>query len=393
MAWAFAYWKVLKGWCVLRHDDHRGLDPTGWMKVPGGRVLELHRTKTTGLGKRVAVRPVGLSAEAYLVAPSWAQTGEQLWRDTAPRPRDHLLVGPEAGLEGAVRRELMYHEAAAWSRALYYRLCNERGLEEIKDHLGALFTEHSARHWLPSVSYALGAPETETEVLGGWSAKPSRAYLDTAAERMMNVQGQAARLLRSEAGGRDHVGEGRLLQQVACRLVERGHVAEKVNKELEEFNFYPLEATAARSAWSVQGGSQDSPATTAPPQQPKKVRRQADEDKAVPPQERGYVVSIGKSGFRRLHYAGACHRVPGVHYTTYEWIGVVLPQAGDYDAHCAKCWPEAPADQPVAGPPSRAVPGQPRVTVAVSQPVDELDEGAPRSEASEDDSSSTQQEG
>ncbi len=389
---AFAYWKVLQCWCSLRHDDHRGIVPGGWRLVPGGRHLELQRTKTSGPDKRVGIRPVGLSDEAYLVEPRWAVRGEELWRELAPCPRDYLLAAPESGLDAAVNKELPYHAAAAWSRALMHRLCAERGLTEIKDHFGAHLTEHSGRHWLSSVAFALGAAETELEVLGGWNAKPARAYLDTASERMMTIQAEAAKHLRACAGGQDHVGERRLLAEIGSRLAERGLDAGKVKTELAAFDFFPDAAVGSARLWGV--GSSDAAAAAsapAPKAGTKRPRLQDSEAKAVPAAERGYVISLGKTGFRRLHYAGACHRVPGIHYTSYEWLGVQLPPPTAYDAHCAKCWPDWQQAKPVAGPPAGAAASASKAATVAQAPADELDEGAVRSEASEDDSSSTQE--
>ncbi len=127
----------------------------------------------------------------------------------------------------------------------------------------------------------------------------------------------------------------------------------------------------------------------APPAE-KRSRRQRPEDKTVPVQERGYVVSLStKTGFRRLHFAGACHRVPGVHYAAFEWLGPVLPSADQYDDYCAKCWPQASPERSASAAASQEQGAGQRAGAIVSIAVDELDEAAERSEASEDDSSST----
>ncbi len=107
-------------------------------------------------------------------------------------------------------------------------------------------------------------------------------------------------------------------------------------------------------------------------------------------QERGYVVSLSpKTGFRRLHFAGACHRVPGVHYAAFEWLGTVLPTLDQYDDYCAKCWPQAPPERSAGATAPQDLGAGQRTSAAVCPAGDELDEAAERSEASEDDSSST----
>ncbi len=391
-AWlrAFAFWKLLQCWCTLRHDDHRGFDPSQWTPSDVGYSIQLHRTKTTGPGKKVARRPVGLAREAYLVAPQWAEEGMRLWQRLAPWPRDYLLVAPDVGLEAAIPRELTYGEAAGWSRAWYHRLCEERGLACIRDRLGAHYTEHSGRHWLPSVAFALGAPEDELEVLGGWSAKPSRSYLDTAASRMMTVQTEVAQRLRSNAGGSDVAGEAKLLNDLANTLTSQGLTSADVEGELAEFRFFPGPVGPPRPWHAVEAGSPAAPADVPAPPAAKRSRRQESEDKTVPIQERGYVVSLSpKTGFRRLHFAGACHRVPGVHYAAFEWLGSVLPTLDQYDDYCAKCWPLAPPERRTSAAATQDPGAGQRQSAASSPAGDELDEAAERSEASEDDSSST----
>ena len=59
----------------------------------------------------------------------------------------------------------------------------------------------------------------------------------------------------------------------------------------------------------------------------------------------GYVVSIqARSRFRRLHFIGLCHRVPGLDYKIFEVLGDSRPPRSSYTAVCKDCWPGGPAD-------------------------------------------------
>jgi hypothetical protein len=78
-----------------------------------------------------------------------------------------------------------------------------------------------------------------------------------------------------------------------------------------------------------------------------------------------------------------------VHYAVFEWLGQVLPDSGAYDDYCAKCWPEAPPERGVRETAARDAVAATRPEVVGAGAADELEEGAMRSEASEDDSSST----
>jgi len=84
------------------------------------------------------------------------------------------------------------------------------------------------------------------------------------------------------------------------------------------------------------------------------VLPQAEEEPLLPGEERGFVVSVSKLGWRRLHYLGGCSRVPGVHYLTFELLGETPPDAEQYNEVCRHCWGpkgkapplEAPSEQP-----------------------------------------------
>jgi len=72
-------------------------------------------------------------------------------------------------------------------------------------------------------------------------------------------------------------------------------------------------------------------------------------EESVPgPPTAGYVVSLSRTGWRRLHRIGGCSRHPGVHYLRFELLGLERPKPDDYDDFCRQCWksgaPEEPSD-------------------------------------------------
>ena len=87
----------------------------------------------------------------------------------------------------------------------------------------------------------------------------------------------------------------------------------------------PVSATGQRDS--------DFPATP----RPSSTRGQAFAHK-LPEGVQGCFVSIGRNGFRRLHYAGACPRVPGLDYKNFEEMGLSLPDASEYNDYCRSCW-------------------------------------------------------
>jgi len=61
-------------------------------------------------------------------------------------------------------------------------------------------------------------------------------------------------------------------------------------------------------------------------------------DYETPAGEQGYVVSLGKRDWRRLHYIGGCSRLPGVHYLRFEFLGAERPSPEQCDDVCRQCW-------------------------------------------------------
>ena len=49
-----------------------------------------------------------------------------------------------------------------------------------------------------------------------------------------------------------------------------------------------------------------------------------------------YLCSVSQHGrFRRLHYAGACFRLPGIHFLHWEDLGSEEPDLSKIDARCS----------------------------------------------------------
>ena len=74
-----AWFRLLKVWCSLRSDDHRGLLPSEVHVGERGLSAVLSRTKTSGPDKRVQTLQIWVSPDAFLVEPFWLRTGWALW--------------------------------------------------------------------------------------------------------------------------------------------------------------------------------------------------------------------------------------------------------------------------------------------------------------------------
>ncbi len=413
----YSFWKLLQAWASLRFDDHRGLSPSSLRREDGGLVGELSRTKTSGADKKIESRPIAISAEAYIEHPRWAATGLDILHRITPPDRDYLLSSPCKDFEGVQSRPLTYAAAAGWSRALIFQLMDELDSGAVAALVGKHYTEHSMRAWLPSAAQAVGAPESHLEVLGGWKAQSSRAYMRSVRPKMRLIQAETARILRANLGGKDVFDERSLIAALGADVGAQGYDLEQVNKLLQPLVSYPIPADDAMY-WSVDVGaagevgpaamaassmaasstsatcSQTLPAA-ASGEIPRSVGAAVSSDvrPRVPAEVKGFVVSIsGKHSFRRLHQIGRCHRVPGVDYARFEELGEVLPPASEYDDVCGQCWRRGQEVGATAPPPasSKSATDKPRGQVGRpgSAEVDRPSSSG-ESECSADDSSST----
>jgi len=374
-----AWWHLLSLWASLRCDDHRGLAPGGIQMTIRGLEAVLSRTKTTGPGKRVTSLPLVVGYGAFVGESAWLVTGWNLWQSTAPSVRDYFLVKPAPNLDAMLPVELSYEQASRLSRAVLSGLPRE---DDIMTALGepivGLFAQHSARCWLSSMAALLQVPEADLAYLGRWSPSAAKGYVRTATEVVMKVQSTVARRLRGDLGGPvvNMVGEQAAYLEMRRELLRRSFGERAIDDQLDA-----LQAWAAQLATPIAGGSAGSEllevahvvlgvdvpeelgaaaevpdpeaerlaASPTPPLVPEEVGSvppplPVREDPRAQPAS-GYVVSLSKSDWRRLHRIGGCARHPGVHYLRFELLGDERPKPDEYDDYCRQCWKSGGPDE------------------------------------------------
>jgi len=367
-----AWWQLLAVWASLRFDDHRGLPPGAVEFTGRGLEAILERTKTTGPGKRIAALPMVVSYGAYLLHPGWLATGWRLWQEVAPFVRDYFLVKPAAGMNSAVPVELSYEQASRLSRAVIAGLPRpDDVMPSVGEPIVGLFTQHSARCWLPSMAALLEVAEADLSYLGRWAPSTSKGYVRTATEVVMKVQTLVAVRLRRDlaAAASPIAGEQAAFLEMRRELLKRRHAEHVIEEQLDLLQAWTLqlaagtvaepavaerpgaaaEAAVAEELESALAGEDepgDGAALTEAPPTPPLVPPVVAEPVPVLPlaasQEgrpsSGFVVSISKSGWRKLHRIGGCSRHPGIHYLQFEWLGTAKPAPDTYDDHCRQCW-------------------------------------------------------
>jgi len=368
----FAWWHLLALWASLRFDDHRGLPPSAVQLTVRGLEATLCRTKTTGPGKRVTSLPLVVGYGAFLSCPGWLATGWKLWQDVAPFVRDYFLVKPAANMDATLPLELTYEQASRLSRAVLAGLPREGdAMVSMAEPVVGLFTQHSARCWLASMAALLEVGEADLAFLGRWSPTTSKGYVRTATEVVMRVQETVARRLRQDFRGPVEAiaGEQAAYLELRRELIRRCHPEDVITEHLDEMQAWtaqlvgtavlepsfladpvqekPEDVDELEDAAAGDPGEHDVdeecgaasptppavpvPEAEGPPQLP------VSESSGGPPAS-GYVVSLSKSDWRRLHRIGGCARHPGVHYLRYELLGDAKPAPESYDDFCRQCW-------------------------------------------------------
>jgi len=365
-----AWWHLLAVWASLRFDDHRGLPPAAVQFTVRGMEAILERTKTTGPGKRISALPMVVSYGAYLRQPGWLQTGWLLWQGAAPFVRDYFLVKPAAGLNSTLPVEISYEQASRMSRALLSGLPRDDDvMPTMGEPLVGLFTQHSARCWLSSMAALLEIPEADMSYLGRWSPSATKTYVRTATEVVLRIQETVARRLRRDLGGPFEAITGEQAAHLELRreLIKRRFAEIDIEDQMDALQAWTvqlaedvvttepgesivepacptpvLDFEESADAHPKESGVQPVEAPPTPPAEPVSLPFAGPVLPVAPasdgPPTSGFVVSISKSGWRRLHRIGGCTRMPGVHYLNFELLGDEKPGVEAYDDFCRQCW-------------------------------------------------------
>jgi len=212
--------------------------------------------------------------------------------------------------------------------------------------------------------------EADLSYLGRWSPTVSKGYVRTATEVVARVQGTVSARVRRDLDGAsgDIIGEQSAYLDLRRELLRRGHDELMIDEQfasmfawtlqladsfvLPELCFSsevaaPLEPVAAEAPPCAAGARPDQEAGVggeAPPTPPVREEAPAAELPPLPvedipgPPASGYVVSLSRSNWRKLHRIGGCTRHPGVHYLRFELLGDAHPSPEDYDDYCRQCW-------------------------------------------------------
>eukprot|EP00971_Amphidinium_carterae_P305936 6079622-Amphidinium_carterae.1 len=195
---ALAWVRLVKCWGCLRSDDIMGVSPTQVVLTGQGLTLTLIRTKTSGPGKRHKILYAHVDSRCTLVHTDWLAVGARLWQAWASN-RDHFLLHPTSDLESVTSRMATPDNVASYGRLILQELLvpvktsvawEEGPTPLLPPTTVGFWTEHSERHWLPSMSTQTDVPDAHRDIGGRWNLNKlqSREYVLTSATITRGMQ-------------------------------------------------------------------------------------------------------------------------------------------------------------------------------------------------------------
>ena len=361
---AYAWFRLVKVWAGLRFDDTRGT-PNRSMELRDSHLVGIiHKSKTSGPGKRILLLPFYVSREAWVSRYNWLEVGWKIWNhmgmEAGMLTRDFMLTWPTRNRTGFARRMADYSTASAMSQALFAELwTTERGKRAslLFDGVGTLWTEHSERATLRSWASAARIPPDIRRQMGRWRPAADEGYERTVRANILRSQKIIAAFLRDNRGRGDPIDEAAVLEAVSIKMGVLGFPDEAMEWQAALLESFHPEEVAVEPAWRPKW-TPTGPVVLIEPEEGEDVKDMAndtgdggfeseeEEERAegatVVPAEKvagTFVVSIvGRSKTRTLHRIGECHRQPGLHYSQFEILGDEPPEPSMYHRACKNCF-------------------------------------------------------
>jgi hypothetical protein len=353
--WAFwarvtAWVKLLKVWLCLRFDDLQGID---WRTISVSDFcvkFRLLRSKTTGPGKKVLTVDLFLWRGCGLTGVDWFCQGLELFK-LANFPRDYFL--PKMSSELFLKVEMSYSICAGNSRSLLKMLGKpvqvqdgwEMDLQQplCPGSVSGLWTEHSERHFLPSVAAALGEDTERRNYLGRWGIDrhASSDYVLSSRQIVLELQEKAVNYLHHGKPGFD---EFEILSAVRSRAERDGHPQPEAVREAHTVllgdpsgpgrNLNKLTLAGVGINQSHEGTFES--LVQSPDSTHQLDHEVSPEASAQLPHVAPFWISVSKSGFRRLHKTGGC---PSSKRICFVMIELEVASKDCADALCRHCYP------------------------------------------------------
>lgn len=227
---------LLRHWATLRFDDLQRIRRT--LLVTVGKIIktDLLSSKTSGPGKRIRTLPVVLALEAQLINSGWAKIGLDLVKFHLGDDKPYLLESCSSDFERSTGRKMKYSQSAALSRQVLKELRIPAvrdgkwvytGDPAVPSELLDMFTEHSGRCGIPTLSVFVESDKAVRDMVGRWRPSGSDDYCRSFRTIVANLQVRIARALISGEGMRLMHDED-VVERAGRHLRERKHESEEV---------------------------------------------------------------------------------------------------------------------------------------------------------------------
>ena len=336
----------------------------------------IHRSKTSGPGKRVVLLPFYISRQAWIMEKDWLEVGWKLWSSMGTSSglvaRDFMLPWPDKSCNGFVRKVVDYPIASTMSQALFneIRMGKEEGAKHLMHPgLGILWTEHSERITVRTWAQAARIPEDVRRMIGRWRPSADESYEQNVKVNVLRSQRVMALFIKENMANSDPFDETTVVQLVEQRMQGMGCKQEDCDEQMMRLMTFMPGHDAAKPClkpkWTITGpvvlevegeGMVEIKTEGTEPGEASDEHEEIETDQpGVLPLEKVagmFVVSIvGRSKTRTLHRIGDCHRQPGVHYAQFEVLGQDAPSTSAYHRACRQCFRFGVAEMSGAGAP------------------------------------------
>ena len=361
---AYAWFRLVKLWTGMRFDDTRGTPNRSIELRDSHLVGVIHKSKTSGPGKRVLLLPFYVSKDAWVSRYNWLEVGWRIWThmgmESGLLTRDFMLAWPTVDRRSFARRMADYATASAMSQALFGELWTMDGGQRISllfNGVGTLWTEHSERATLRSWAAAARVPEDIRRQMGRWRPAADEGYERVVRANILRAQKIIAAFIRDNKGRGDPMDETAVMEAVSIRMGLLGYPDEAMELQTRLLERFHPEEVAVEPCWRPKWTSAG-PVVLVEPEDgdpindrktgPEDAGFESTEELETEPRDEviraeavagSYVVSIvGRSRTRTLHRVGERHRQPGVHYAQFELLGEEPPDTSQYHRACKNCF-------------------------------------------------------
>ena len=253
---AYAWFRLVKIWTGMRFDDTRGTPNRGIELRETHLVGTIHKSKTSGPGKRILLLPFYVSKEAWVSRYNWLEVGWKIWThmgmEAGMLTRDFMLAWPTADRRSFVRRMADYSTASAMSQALFGELWATQEGKRVSllfNGIGTLWTEHSERATIRSWAAAARIPPDIRRQMGRWRPAADESYERVARANILRAQKVIASFLRDNKGRGDPMDEAAVYEAVGLRMGLLGYPDEALEEQAGLLHRFQSEELADEASW------------------------------------------------------------------------------------------------------------------------------------------------